>query len=36
MYFSSAPPEIGIGTGTGTAGEEFMESWAFIKVSQNN
>ncbi|KAM0893417.1 hypothetical protein ACQ4PT_025150 [Festuca glaucescens] len=27
MYFSSAPPEIG------TAGDEFMENWAFMKLS---
>ncbi|XP_047067816.1 cellulose synthase-like protein H1 [Lolium rigidum] len=29
MYFSSAPPEAG--TGAGTAGREFLESWAFMK-----
>ena len=31
MYFSSAPE-----AGTGAAGHEFMKSWAFMKVSQNN
>jgi hypothetical protein len=32
MYFSSAPPEAG--SSAGTAGREFLESWAFMKVRQ--